>query len=201
MRLSVTVRTVLAAAAAVALIALLPAAPAWAHSKLIKTDPADGATVTTTLAAVTFTFNENVKQQFSTIVVTGADGVSYSDGAPHAVDKTLTQAVKPLPPGPVKVSWRTVSTDGHPIEGQFAFTNAAAAPSTAASSAAPAAAAGTSPPAAAPPGTATTAAADPAAGDGGSSGLLWAVAGGVVLVLLAGSAVVWRRRSGPGGSR
>ncbi|MGI5240073.1 copper resistance CopC family protein [Dactylosporangium sp. CA-139066] len=174
MRLSATIRALLAAAV---LIPLLPATPAWAHATLLRTDPADGATVTVAVAAVTLTFNENVKQQFSTIVVTGADGQSYVDGAPRVVDRTLVQAVKPLPAGAVRVAWRTVSADGHPIEGQFGFTNAASGAPVAPSR---------------PPVTAT---AGPAAGDGESAGWLWSVAGGVVLVVVAAGAVWWRRSS------
>ncbi|GGM77154.1 copper resistance protein CopC [Dactylosporangium sucinum] len=181
MRLPVTVRALLAAAAAATLLLLAPAQPAWAHAKLLRTDPADGATVTAPVAAVTFTFNEMVQQRFSTVVVTGADGASYSDGAPRSVDKTLTQPLKPLPGGAVRVAWRTVSADGHPIEGQFTFTNAAAAPS----SAAP------------PP---STPGAAPATVDS-VGGRAWGVAGAVVLVvvlLLAGGALWWRRRTSAG---
>ncbi|WP_433065027.1 copper resistance CopC family protein [Dactylosporangium sp. CS-033363] len=191
MRLRSTIGGVLAAA----VLVLFVPGPAWAHSTLLRTDPADGATVSTPLTAVALTFNEPVKQQFSTIVVTGADGKSYVDGKPHAVDRTLSQAVRPLPAGAVTVAWRTVSADGHPIEGRFAFTNsAAAAPSTDAQA----------PPTPGPTTQApTTQAAAPtpaaAAGDG-SSGLPWAVAGGVVVVVLAGGAVLWRRRSGAGRS-
>ncbi|GAA2326085.1 copper resistance CopC family protein [Dactylosporangium salmoneum] len=190
MRLRATFGGLLAAAL---LVLLVPAPPAFAHSTLLKTDPADGATVSAPPAAITLTFNENIKQQFSTIVVTGADGASYSDGAPHAVDKTLTQAVKPLPTGAVKVAWRTVSADGHPIEGRFAFTNAASAPPAAAGAMTAAA------PTEAPSSPQPTAVAEPA-GDGGSSGWLWAVAGGVAVVLLAAGALLWRRRSGTGQS-
>ncbi|MEV4512332.1 copper resistance CopC family protein [Dactylosporangium sp. NPDC049525] len=193
MRLHVTLRATLAAAAAALLVTLLPAQPAWAHAKLVKSDPAGGATVSAPLAAVTFTFTEMVKQQFSTVVVTGADGVSYSDGAPKSVDKTLTQPVKPLPGGAIKVVWRTVSVDGHPIEGQFTFTNAAPAPTSAAPSSAPPA---TSAAAAEPSSTALTAAADPILDEGGDGGVLWLVLGGVAVVLvLAGGAFWWRRRT------
>ncbi|MET7400977.1 copper resistance CopC family protein [Dactylosporangium sp. NPDC005572] len=181
------IRATLAAIVAGLLVLLVPAQPAWAHAKLLTTDPADGATVGAPLAAVTFTFNEMVKQQFSTVVVTGADGASYSDGAPTSVDKTLTQPVKPLPNGAVRVAWRTVSVDGHPIEGQFTFTSAAA-PTSGAPSPTP-----TSAPA--------TVAADPASGDddSGRSGVVWLVLGGVAVVLvLAGGAVWWRRRSATG---
>lgn len=193
MRLHVTLRATLAAAAAL-LVTLLPAQPAFAHAELVKSDPAAGATVTAPLTAVTFTFNEMVKQQFSTVVVTGADGVSYSDGTPKSVDKTLTQPVKALPPGAVKVVWRTVSGDGHPLEGQFTFTNAAPAPTgVAPSSAVAATSAAPAPPSAA----ASTVVADPASSSGdGGSGLLWAALGAVaVLLVLAGGAVWWRRRA------
>jgi len=171
-------RVSLAALAAVVLLVLLPAQPAWAHSRLLKTDPADGTTVATPLAAVTLTFNELVQQQFSTIVVTGADGISYSDGPPRSIDKTLAQAVRPLPGGAVRVAWRTVSADGHPIEGQFTFTNTAAA----------------APAITAPTAVTTSTAGSVPTEDGGGSGVVWAMAGGVLVVVLAGGAFRWRRR-------
>ncbi|MFC5004843.1 copper resistance protein CopC [Dactylosporangium cerinum] len=193
MRLHVTLRATLAAAAAAFLVMLLPAQPAWAHAKLVKTDPAGGATVSAPLTAVVFTFNEMVKQQFSTVVVTGPDGVSYSDGTPKSVDKTLTQPVKPLPAGAITVVWRTVSGDGHPLEGQFTFTNAAPAPTSAApSSAAPATSAAPMVPSAAAPTVAT----DRTGDSSDDSGLLWVVLGAVAVVLvLARGAVWWRRRT------
>ncbi|MGI5175900.1 copper resistance CopC family protein [Dactylosporangium sp. CA-152071] len=190
-----TFRAVLAAAAVALLVLLAPPAPAWAHAKLVKSDPADGATVSAPLTAVTFTFNEPVKQQFSTVVVTGPDGVSYSDGTPKSVDKTLTQSVKPLPAGAIKVAWRTVSVDGHPIEGQLTFTNAAPAPTTAAPSSPP-------PATSAAPATASaatpTVGTGPASSDSGASGLLWVVLGVVAVALVLGGGAVWWRRSRTG---
>jgi copper resistance protein C len=193
MRLHVTLRATLAAASAALLVTLLPAQPAWAHAKLVKSDPANGATVTAPLTAVAFTFSEMVKQQFSTVVVTGADGVSYSDGTPKSVDKTLTQPVKPLPGGAIRVVWRTVSVDGHPIEGQLTFTNAAPAPTGAAPSGPPPA---TTTAPAAPSSSTLTAAADPTLDVGGDRTALWLALGGIAVVLvLAGGAFWWRRRT------
>ncbi|WP_433223161.1 copper resistance CopC family protein [Dactylosporangium sp. CS-047395] len=185
MRLRSTIGGVLAAA----VLVLFVPGPAWAHSTLLRSDPADGSTVSTPLTAVSLTFNEGVKQRFSTIVVTGADGKSYVDGTPRVVDKTLSQAVQPLPAGAVTVAWRTVSADGHPIEGRFTFTNAAGTP------AAPSTEAVASP-AVASPAVATQAAPtrNTAAGDG-SGGLPWVVAGVVAVVVLTAGAVLWRRRT------
>jgi LPXTG-motif cell wall-anchored protein len=193
MRLHVTLRATLASAAATLLVMLLPAQPVWAHAKLVKSDPAGGVTVSAPLTAVTLTFSEMVKQQFSTVVVTGADGVSYSDGTPRSVDKTLTQQVKPLPAGTVRVAWRTASGDGHPIEGQFTFTNTAPAPTSAAPSGSPP---GASAAPVAPGSGPTTLATDPTLDTGEDDGLLWLILAAVAVVLvLVGGAFWWRRRT------
>jgi methionine-rich copper-binding protein CopC len=191
MQLSRSVHTALAAVTAIAVL-LMPARPAFAHAQLVKTDPASNATVTIPVTAVTLTFNELVKQQLSTVIVTGADGASASDGTPRSVDKNLIQAVKPLPPGNVSVAWRTVSADGHPLEGRFTFTNAAPAPS----SAAPASTA-PSPPAAAASTVASSAVpAVPQSGSSSSSSeVVWALAGGgLLVVVLVGGWFWWHRR-------
>jgi methionine-rich copper-binding protein CopC len=192
-----TFRAVLAVAAVALLVLLAPPRPAWAHAKLVKSDPANGATVSAPLTGIVLTFNEMVKQQLSTVAVTGADGVSYSDGTPKSVDKTLTQPVKPLPAGAITVVWRTAAGDGHPLEGQFTFTNAAPAPTGAATSSAPAATGAA--PATTPP-AARTGTAEPASADSGSSGLLWVLLGVVAAALvLAGGAFWWRRGKGTAG--
>ncbi|MFG2043617.1 copper resistance protein CopC [Dactylosporangium sp. NPDC048998] len=193
MRLPATTRAALAATAAALLVMLPPARPAFAHDRLLSTDPADGASVTTPVTAVTLTFNEPVKSKFSTIVVTGADGASHAQGAPRGVDATLIQAVSALPPGPVRVAWRAVSADGHPIQGQFTFTNAAPAPTSAAASPSPTTA-----------GAIATAsspvAARPAAGGRDSSTAVWWIVAAVVLVPAAGGGWLWsRRRRAAGG--
>jgi methionine-rich copper-binding protein CopC len=170
---------------AIVLAIAVPATPAWAHAKLQSTNPAANTNVTATIAAVTLTFNEPVRQQDTTVTVTGPDGVSYSDGAARRVDNTVTQAIKPLPVGAITVAWKTVSPDGDAISGTFAFTNAAPPPT----SAAP-------PPTESPAATATattSANAQPAANDGGSSTIVWTLIGAALVMLLAGG-VLWLRR-------
>src|SRR5258706_14317873 len=107
---------VIALLTALAVVAV-PASPAWAHAKLQRTSPASGATVTEAITTITLTFNEMVKQQQTTVTVTGPDGISYSDGSARSVDKSVLQAVKPLPAGAIHVVWKTVSPDGDPIQG------------------------------------------------------------------------------------
>jgi len=189
---------VLAALAAVLVVAF-PAAPAWAHAKLVSTDPAANATVATAVTTITLTFNEPVKQQFTTVVVTGADGVSYSDGSARSVDKQVLQAVKPLPSGAVKVTWKSVSPDGDPIQGSFAFTNAAAPPTSAAASPSPAAATSAAP---VPVPTSAAPAVEQASDEQDSgSAIGWLIAGAVVVIVLAAAGFWLRsRRARAGGS-
>ncbi len=45
-----------------------------------------------------------------------------TSGAPAAQDNVLTQSLEGAASGVVTVLWKVVSSDGHPISGEFAFT-------------------------------------------------------------------------------
>ncbi|MEV4623894.1 copper resistance CopC family protein [Asanoa sp. NPDC049573] len=104
-------------------VVVAPASPASAHTKLSKAAPAAKATVTKPVETVTLTFSGLVKQAGTTVAVTGADGTAYQVDDARAVDRTITQAVRPLGVGEVTVAWQTVSGDGHRISGRYTFTN------------------------------------------------------------------------------
>jgi copper resistance protein C len=182
-------------AAVVGLLAvvLLPAAPAAAHAKLTGSNPQAGQMISADLPAVTLSFSGPVKAELSTIVIAGPDGVNMSNGPATAADVTLTQPVKALPPGQIKVTWRTVSADGHPIEGTFDFTNAnpaASRPSPPATSAAAAAPATTR-----PADDANVATDNASSSDEGVSPFVWLLVGALVLAAAGGGALWYRRRS------
>ncbi|MEE6261695.1 copper resistance CopC family protein [Plantactinospora sonchi] len=106
-----------------AVLAVLSAAvPALAHARLTASDPKADSTVTRALTQVTLTFSELVRGNLSTVVITGPGGSRYSTGKPQVVDRQVRQPVASLPSGDYRVAYRMVSTDGHPIEGQFRFT-------------------------------------------------------------------------------
>ena len=118
------------AAAAAALlvgfvVAVGPATPAAAHTKLAKAVPAPKATVTEPVTAITLTFSGLIRQAGTSVEVAGADGRDVRTGDVRVLDKTVTAPVSPLPVGTVAVRWRTVSADGHPIEGSYTFRNTA----------------------------------------------------------------------------
>jgi len=173
-------------AAATCLVVALPSSPAWAHTRLTGTDPKADATVTEPTVAVTLSFNEPVRPQLSTVVVTGPDGVVYSDGDARSADRDLIQAIRPLPVGTVTVAWRTVSADGHPVQGQFSFTNAAPGPDP-------------SPPPSPFPSPTVSSSARGSGTSPATSRPAWLIAGGItVVVVAAGILVGWRRRSSGG---
>lgn len=187
----------LAALAAAALAVVVPVAPAQAHTDLTRTSPAADSTTTKPVTAVRLTFSGLVKQAGATVVVTGPDQVSYSDAAPAAVDKTVTQKVRPLPLGAIRVAWRVVSADGHPIQGSFTFINRAAPPSPSAAPSPPAGP-GTVAPTAAPSPVTASATSTPAVARAGQQtsamGIWWAAGGGLLVLALLGGLLWWRRR-------
>jgi methionine-rich copper-binding protein CopC len=189
---------VVAAVLLASLTVALPAAPAAAHTELTRAAPAAGSTATRPVATVTLTFSGLVKKAGSTVRVTGPDNVSYSDGAPSAVNRSVTQKVTPLPVGTINVTWRVLAADGHPIQGRFTFTNRAAppAPTTAVTTAPPT----TPAPAEGSTGTAAPVPASREAGDDGSSpAAWWAMAAAATLALALAGGLFWRRRrSAPG---
>ncbi len=133
--LSALPATLLALAAALALslgltaaVTTLTAGPAAAHDRLLSSDPADGARLETPPAALTLTFNTEPLAIEPQVVVSDSAGTVVTQGAPVIDGSTATFAVDPavaLGGDTYTVAWRVVSSDGHPIEGTFAFAVAA----------------------------------------------------------------------------
>ena len=122
------VALVLAAGVAVAAL-LLGAAPAWAHSQLDASNPADGAGVATPPATVSLTFNEDVQPGFTVITLIGPDGKDYHRGDVTETDQTVSVGALPLgPAGTYQIGYRVVSADGHPVSGKTSFTLTTAGP-------------------------------------------------------------------------
>jgi len=123
----------LLAAAALALgltavVATLTAAPASAHDRMLTSDPADGSQLATPPTAITLTFNTEPLPVEPQVVVSDSAGTVVTQGAPTIEGSTATLALDPavaLGGDTYTVAWRVVSSDGHPIEGTFAFAVAA----------------------------------------------------------------------------
>lgn len=120
----------LATAVLLALAAgVVTASPASAHDELLGSDPAADSTVEVLPAELTLTFSGVIApdEGASEVQVTDAEGTTLTDGTPSAQDNVLTQplAAEGLggeASGLITVLWKVVSSDGHPISGEFSFT-------------------------------------------------------------------------------
>lgn len=134
-----TLPALLAAALLAVAAVLLPALPAAAHDELISTDPGADAVLDALPPQITFSYSAEVLTDAGATVVevTDASGASLTDGAPQVSGTEVTQALAGTASGAVTVKWRVVSSDGHPIDGEFGFTVPAAAPTPSAAPTAP----------------------------------------------------------------
>lgn len=101
------------------------ASPVFAHSVLLETSPDDGDQLPTAPSEVSLTFNEDITDLGTEVIVTSGEGEEVNDGEVVIEGPVVTQAlVEDLPEGSYTVTWRAVSADGHPISGEFGFTAA-----------------------------------------------------------------------------
>ena len=107
------------------LIALLAPSSLWAHAYLVKSVPAQRATLYRAPAKIQLWFNERLEPRYSSFTVSAADGNSI-ETIKSAVDsgdaKLIFATLKPLPPGRYLIKFRVLSVDGHVVEDQFPFT-------------------------------------------------------------------------------
>lgn len=190
-------RAVAALLSTVVALLLTGALPAAAHNTLTSSDPAAGAVISVLPQTFSLTFDDQVRDEFVTVVLT-PDG-----GSPITLDPTVTATLPAatLPaatPDPgqgraFRVGYRVISADGHPISGSTDFTvGTTALPFTGgaagASSASADAAAVDAPVASAGSGT-----------DGGIPVGWWVAAGALVLAVVV-AAPLWLRSRRPGPS-
>ena len=104
-------------------LALAVAGPAAAHSLLLESAPAAGATLTAAPRELTLRFNNRIEKSLSRIRLLDDQGaarplaITLDDGT---ADR-LTATVPSLPPGRWRVEWQVLSMDGHVVTGRFEF--------------------------------------------------------------------------------
>lgn len=97
----------------------------YAHSKLLRSQPADSATLDKMPETIELTFVERVQK-------TGINGIAITDASGKRVDKNsvfvsedgrqMWCELEASDSGIYKVEWKTLSADNHPIKGNFTFT-------------------------------------------------------------------------------
>ncbi len=182
-----------AAATAIGVLAALGSfpTPAAAHEELVSSTAEADEVLTTAPTEVSLTFSAVLNPSATELAVVDSATRSVLDGSPRIDDATVRQDLKPgLPSGEYRVSYRLISTDGHPVSGTWSFTvqTDVAAPSAAGSSPQPSAVDALP--------EAPEVASREAAASGGVS--RWWIVGGAAVIALCvavGSVLVWRRRS------
>lgn len=116
-RVPLFVATVLAAVGA---FIFAPLTPASAHDQLVDTVIAipgadEGGTIT-------LSYSNTLMDGATLVHVVDEAGQSVAAGDPVRADRDIIQDLEPLSPGTYSTAWSVVSSDGHRIEGGFAFT-------------------------------------------------------------------------------
>lgn len=113
------VRSVLAL---VAVSTLLLAAPAAAHDTLVESRPGADEVLTAPPTEIALRFSADLLDLSPAVRVTDAAGQVVAEGAPTIEGSWARLPLEELPAGGYDVTWSVVSSDGHRIEGQLAFT-------------------------------------------------------------------------------
>ncbi|MFN8526533.1 MAG: copper resistance protein CopC [Chloroflexota bacterium] len=114
------------------LLVLLGVAPAQAHSRYTRSEPADGAQVESAPFVLKSWYSQELMLR-SKVSVVSADGtqVDLGDGRVDQEDpdrKVMVVSLPALPEGTYRVRWLAWSAeDGHDAEGEFTFIVGAAA--------------------------------------------------------------------------
>jgi methionine-rich copper-binding protein CopC len=98
------------------------AVPAAGHSLLIESIPAANAVLATPPRDLVLRFNNRIEKKLSRVRLVGRNG-ARRDVAVAVTGRadTLTGALPALEPGPWRLEWQVLSTDGHVVSGAFSF--------------------------------------------------------------------------------
>jgi methionine-rich copper-binding protein CopC len=108
-------------ALAIALLFLLPHA-AFAHAVLVKSSPAQGATVKAGEVDITLTYNSRIDALHSSLHLVGSDGKAHTLAVDaHAAPNLLVAKAAGLTAGAYKLEWQVMATDGHITRGTVEF--------------------------------------------------------------------------------
>ncbi|MFD7574013.1 copper resistance protein CopC [Streptomyces sp. NPDC059810] len=164
------------------------APPAAAHTDLVSSSPARGASLDRPPTAIRLTFSDEMTERYAKVALTAPDGSAADVAGLDVSGRTATLPVEPgLAAGTYTVGYRVVSADGHPVASSFAFTVERPGPTPTSSPRAPSSA--PAPPSARPPSSPRESSPSEFPAVAALSVL------GAAVVVSAGAVVVRRRRS------
>jgi copper resistance protein C len=103
-------------------VCLVSPVAASAHSELVGSTPGEDATVNRAVTSIRLTFESAIDPGLADVVVVGDDDGNRSTGEVGVRGAVVTVPVTALDvAGRYEVSYRVVSTDGHPVTDHFRF--------------------------------------------------------------------------------
>jgi copper resistance protein C len=98
---------------------------AFAHAKLVSSNPAANATVTPPPISLILKFSESIEIKFAQVRLSDASGAVVATGSPtqDPADRgvVIVEVSAPLTDGRYTVSWQVVAADGHKTKGTYHF--------------------------------------------------------------------------------
>lgn len=189
---------------ALALWCCTAVAPAHAHDRMVDAKPAKGAVLNTAPTTGSWKFSAVLIPKGAAISVTDPAG-KETPARDVAIDGPMVTATFPpvTTAGKYKLTWRVVSSDGHPISGTYQYSVTAKAvagatpaePTADASPTTTAAPAESTPTAATEPSDAATDTADSSAQTSSGFGMVGLLPIGAVVLVVVIGVVVWRVRT------
>lgn len=119
MKLSTLLSSSLKSAAVIAMTLTLSTI-SFAHTALVESTPADGATINTPPASTSLVFTEEVKLVKFQVMGTGHE-MSTEFKPSTAASDTFTVVTPGMHPGPFTINWSVIGSDGHAVNGSIAF--------------------------------------------------------------------------------
>jgi methionine-rich copper-binding protein CopC/putative copper export protein len=110
------------AVAAMAVTAIVVTAPAAsAHPRLVSADPKPSTVAAAPVDRITVHFDEAVQWEYSSIGVEDTKGHSLLNGRPQVANRDAVLPLVPGASGALRVNWRLVGIDAHPVIGAYVF--------------------------------------------------------------------------------
>ncbi len=107
------------AAAAAAATLVIGVSAAGAHPRLFSGQPEPSTTVPGPLPQIVVTFDEAVQWEYSGVDVEDVDGQSLLSGPPQYQGRRATLPLQADAAGAMRVTWRIVGDDAHPVIGAY----------------------------------------------------------------------------------
>jgi copper resistance protein C len=103
----------------------MPVTSAFAHSMLVKADPARRAVLSKPPTHIRLWFNEKIEGDYASLIVLDAQKHPITDIKPTLApddQKSIILQLPELAPGKYSVKFRVLSVDGHVVDSAFDFT-------------------------------------------------------------------------------